>query len=98
MEFANIVDLVQIFANEHGFPGDIVLIVGNYPELKNIFEFINCESFIIDTFQNGHTDIVIHENCLPFENQTFDLIIELKKLGNLLPLLKPEGNILTVII
>ena len=93
MEFTNLVDLVQVFANEYCFPGSLVLFNGNLPEnIKSIFKFINSEIISIHTSPGEGVDIVVSENILPFENHSFDLIIG----GDLTQrqFLKPNGKLL----
>ena len=42
MKFENLLDLVQVFANEYSIPGNTVLILGLHSvEIKRIFEFID---------------------------------------------------------
>jgi hypothetical protein len=76
MEFTKVADIVQLFANEWCLPGNLVLI--NSPELKYIFRYINIEPIVIGKNDIGDVvDIVVSGDILPFENHSFDLIVDL---------------------
>ena len=81
--FTTIVDLIQVFANEYIKPGDKVLVL--FPEFnfKPIFDFINCESFLVGNEHHAFLDITILtilNNVLPFDDHLFDIIISFKNL------------------
>lgn len=71
---------IQIFANEYAFPGNNVLIVCDkfINEIKEMFSFLNCNTFINNNFNYG-IDIVC-DKYLPFDDYTFDLVINLKSI------------------
>jgi hypothetical protein len=75
MEFTKVADIVQLFANEWCLPGNLVLI--NSPELKYIFRYINIEPIVIGKNNVVDVDIVVSGDILPFENHSFDLIVDL---------------------
>ena len=94
MEFTSIVDMITLFANEYCKPSSIILLVGNteVQNIKEIFQFITSEVICIETFNGYGVDIVVKET-LPFENYSFDLIIDFKELS-LKKYLKPNGKLL----
>ena len=53
MKFNNLLDLVQVFANEYCLPGNKVLILGNVDQvsIKRIFDFIDAETFFNESIQ-----------------------------------------------
>ena len=80
MEILNKMTTVQIFINEYAFPGCNVLIIGDYLcEIKEICSF--CNTFFINDIYIIGIDI-ISDKYIPFDNNTFDLIIILKDLFN----------------
>ena len=74
---------IQIFANEHAVPGNNVLIICDkfINEIKEMFSFLNCNTFFVNNNFNYGIDIVA-DKYLPFEDYTFDLVICLKDLFN----------------
>jgi hypothetical protein len=72
MEFTNLVDLIQVFANEYCSPNNVILIIGNDSEIesiKNIFKFIKSEVIIVDKIKDNNVDIVIDNTILlPFQS------------------------------
>jgi hypothetical protein len=70
---------ILIFANEYAIPGNNVLIVCDkfINEIKEIFSFINCNTFFVNNTFNYGIDIVC-DKYLPFDDHTFDLVINLK--------------------
>jgi hypothetical protein len=90
--FTTIVDLIQVFANEYIKPGDTVLVL--FPEFnfKPIFDFINCESFLVGNKHLPFLDITIND-VLPFDDHIFDIIISFKNL-DIKRFLKKEGKCL----
>ena len=72
---------IQIFANEHAVPGNNVLIICDkfINEIKEMFSFLNCNTFFINNNFNYGIDIVC-DKYLPFDDYTFDLVINLKSI------------------
>ena len=76
MEFLNLTELIQVFANEYISPKDKVLLIKNEIDFTEgrfapcafnfIFNFIGCESYYINLYQDP----------LPFE-ESFNVIINL---------------------
>jgi hypothetical protein len=57
MKFKNFLDLIQVFANEYCSPVNTILILGLFsPEIKNVFEFIGCDTIFVNDFydKNKH--------------------------------------------
>jgi hypothetical protein len=76
MKFNNLIDIIQFFANEYSVVGNKILILGKYePGIKKIFDFINCETFFVNNTQSIGIDIVSEYHNLPFEEHSFDIII-----------------------
>lgn len=97
MKFVNLTDLLQVFANEYTLPGNNVLIVCEIfiEEIKMLFNFINCETFFVsNNFCHG-IDFVIVNNDLPFEENSFDIVIDLTNVNNFSNFLKKDGFLLT---
>jgi hypothetical protein len=98
MDFINIEQMVQIFANEYCYPSSIVLVYGNIDEIELIkyhFKFITSEVISIDTSPGKNVDIVVSNNLLPFEKHSFDLIISFKDTHpDFRRVLKQDGNLL----
>jgi hypothetical protein len=94
MEFTSIVDMITLFANEYCYPASIILLVGNNEVqfIKELFEFITSDVICINDKPDYGVDIVVKET-LPFESNSFDLIIDFKDL-NLKKYLKPNGKLL----
>jgi hypothetical protein len=99
MDFINLVEMIQVFANQFCEPSSVVLVYGNVDEIeliKHQFKFITSEVVSMDTSPGKNVDIVVSENYLPFEKHSFDLIISFK--GNCKEfkrVLKPHGNLLS---
>jgi len=104
MEFTNLVDLIQVFANEYCSPNNVILIIGNDSEIesiKNIFKFIKSEVIIVDKIKDNNVDIVIDNTILlPFQSFSFDLICWLNYLDfktlerEVYRIIKQDGKIL----
>ena len=80
MKFVNLMDLLQVFVNEYCSPGNNVLIVCEtyLEEIKKLFNFINCETFFVSkTVAPGIDFFIVDNNDLPFEERSFDLVIDL---------------------
>ena len=99
MEFSNLVDLIQVFANEYCKPSFIILVYVTIPftfedTLRNLFRFITSEVIIISNSPSEHVDITVG-NILPFESHSFDLIISFQGISKELKrVLKPNGKLL----
>ena len=95
MNFINLVDLVQVFANEYCNPSSVVLLIGNESvnDIKLLFQFINSDVIVVDTKPHPDVDIL---TTVSFLKETCDLIICLKEFENteLYRILKPGGKIL----
>jgi len=80
--FENFIDLIQVFANEYCIPGNNILILGkdlgkDLENIKNLFNFINCETFFVSDTPGVGIDFVVKGSSLPFQEKTFDIIINL---------------------
>lgn len=96
LNFTNLVDLVQIFANEYSIPGNTVLILGIHDlKIKKLFEFIECETIFISNTPLPDFDIIADYSDLPFEERSFDIILNFTNEIELFNLLKKNGTILT---
>ena len=97
--FGNFVDFIQVFANEYCIPGNNILIVGICIEIKfikNLFNFINCETFFVNDKPGFGIDFVVKDySNLPFEEKSFDIIINLTSF-NFNCYLKRNGTILCI--
>ena len=94
MNFTNIIDLIQVFANEYCIPSSNVLLLGNI-DITRIFNFLHSNLIVADYEPNENVDIVIGK-YLPFSKESFDLIININNYnGNIRRFLKPNGRILT---
>ena len=88
--------MIQFFANEYCNPNSMVLVIGNFENIeyiKDIFTFINSDVIFVDTVRGAFTDIVITNDNLPFENHSFDLIINFND-NDVSDFLKPNGKLL----
>lgn len=101
MEFSNLVDLIQVFANEYCKPSFIILVyvekqslLFNEDTLRNLFRFITSELIIISNSPSEYVDITVGD-ILPFESHSFDLIISFQGITEELKrVLKPNGKLL----
>ena len=95
MNFINLVDLIQVFANEYCQPASVILLIGNESvnDIKLLFQFINSDVIVVDT--KPHPDVDILTTFL-FLKESCDLIICLTEFENteLYRILKPGGKIL----
>ena len=95
MNFNNLQDLFQFFVNEYISPGNKVLILNYYDDyLKQMIKFVNAESFFVYNDYLKGVDIIADYYDLPFEEKSFDIIINFTDF-NLLNFLKFNGRILT---
>jgi hypothetical protein len=88
--------MIQFFANEYCNPKSLVLVIGTFEGIeyiKNLFTFINSDVIFVDTVRGPFTDIVITNDHLPFENHSFDLIINFND-NDVSEFLKPNGKLL----
>jgi len=96
MKFEKIIDLVQFFANEWCLPGSKVLVLGLYsPEIKNLFEFIDSDTIFVNNVPSHLFDIIADYTDLPFQEYSFDLILNFTEHPNLFKFIKESGHILT---
>jgi hypothetical protein len=66
-------DNLILFANERT-PGDRVLVIGNFNEnIKMLFGF--CEIYFVDNTWSTGIDVTVCGNVLPFENGSFDYLV-----------------------
>ena len=96
MKFTNLLDLIQVFANEYSTPGNTILILGIYDlKIKKIFEFIDSETiFVTNSKHTGDFDLTAEYTDLPFEPSSFDLILNFTEYQDFFHLLKNNGHIL----
>ena len=105
--FGNFVDFIQVFANEYCIPGHNVLILGNcenfvnFKDVKDIFNFINCETFFVSDKPGFGIDfgidfVVKDYSNLPFEEKSFDIILNLTSF-NFNYYLKQNGKLLNLV-
>ena len=96
MEINNVIDGIQIFANEYASPESVVLILTDrlIQELRYMFGFINCEFYVLNDKMLPGIDITF-DKILPLFDNTFDIIICLKEIENdeLERVLKKKGKI-----
>ncbi len=108
MNFTNLLDIIQVFANEWCKPQNNILIITkngengeSFDEIKKLFKFINCETFIVSEIgvvfdQTNGIDFQVNEiNVLPFEEQSFDVVINFNLNFNNYNYLKQGGVIIT---
>ena len=96
MNFIEKRDLVQVFANEWCRSGNNILIIENCEEsIKQLFKFIDCETFTVTKRgQTNNFDFEVENyNDLPFEKYSFDIIIAFCDTLNF-SYLKPHGVVL----
>ena len=102
-KFTNLIDIIQFFANEWCKPKNNILIfydkkydyqniknLFDYQNIKNLFDFINCETFFV-----GKNLDFNNSEYLPFEENSFDIIINLSNLNSFNCYLKQNGVLLT---
>ena len=95
MIFNNLQDLFQFFVNEYILPGNKVLILNYYDKnLKSMISFIDAESFFVSDKNEQGIDITVDYYDLPFEDNSFDIIINFTDNYNLFQYLKKDGTIL----
>jgi hypothetical protein len=88
--------MIQFFASEYCNPKSLVLVIGTFEGIeyiKSLFTFINSDVIFVDTILGEFTDIVIKNDDLPFENHSFDLIINFNDF-DIINFLKPNGRLL----
>jgi hypothetical protein len=74
MKFTKLNDLLQYFINEYVLPKSKILIVGEYID-PSIFTFINIDPYYIKDCLDFGIDFVVNYSNLPFENESFDYLI-----------------------
>lgn len=83
MNFTNEIDMIQFFANEYISPGNKVLVLGLCnPEIKSLIKFINAEVFCVSNQPGLNVDIIADYDDLPFEEKSFDIIINFTQVIN----------------
>jgi len=99
MEFTNLVEMVQVFANEYCEPASTILVYGNVDKIELIkqqFKFISSEVISVNTSPGKNVDVLVENNFLPFESHSFDLIISFKDTHpEFKRVLKSNGKLLT---
>ena len=96
MKFENITDLIQVFANEYCLPGSKVLVLGICePVIKRLFEFIDSKVIFVNNSPTDSFDIIADYSDLPFEEHSFDIIINFTEYIDLFKFVKENGRILT---
>jgi len=100
MKFTSIVDLVKYFVYEYSKPGDKALLIGmvsEIMEIRRIFYFVENELTIINNVRSDNIDLFVENmEYIPFENESFDFILNLKDNEVNPNLLKHGGVILNV--
>jgi len=91
MKFESLTDLIQVFANEYSIPGNIVMVIGLNEQFKEIFDFLQCHSIFVSDTPGG--DLIVDYHDFPFEEKSFELIINFTD-SDILHLLKPNGHAL----
>jgi hypothetical protein len=96
MNFKKVIDVIQVFANEYCIPGNIVLIIGLYdPNIKDIFSFIDTTVIFVNNTPDPSFDIISEYHVLPFEEHSFDIILNFTNFVDIFSFIKPGGYILT---
>ena len=93
MNFINLVDLIQVFANEYSQPTSNVLLIGN-SNIHGIFNFLNSDLIVVDNIPGPNIDFVVGKK-LPFIKESFDLIIcihNIFEINEIYRVLKPQGK------
>jgi hypothetical protein len=94
MEFKFIEDLIKVFINEYTICGNKILLIDSTID-KGLFDFLKCEVFFVSDSLNS--DITINYNHLPFENNSFDIVINLNEKSDLNDILRVcNGAVLTI--
>lgn len=86
--------MFQYFVNEYLKPGDRILVLGFYDlELKRMMEFIECEVFFVKENMEPGIDLTSNYKNLPFEDESFDTVINLSGCNFKYEFLKKQGNL-----
>ena len=86
--------MFQYFINEYMLPKTKVLVIGFYDlELKNMIEFIDSEVFFIKENNEDGIDIVCNYKNVPFEDNSFDIVINLSGINFKYEFLKTGGSL-----
>ena len=97
MKFEKFENMIQYFVNEYCKPKSTVLIIkpGNGIELyTSIFKFINSEVIFFSSEWYPGIDISGSSDFLPFENQSFDLVITFVSTDDIFRVIKTNGVVL----
>ena len=93
-KFNDALTMFQYFVNEYLKPGELVLVLGYYhQELKNMIEFIDSEVFFVKETMEPGIDLTSNYKNLPFEDESFDVVINLSGFNFDYSFLKKEGNL-----
>ncbi len=83
IHFKNKIDHLKFIINDLIAPGNKVLIINSTINFKELLDFVKCDSyFISDNLKECHFDFLVNAKYLPFENETFDVILNF---GNDIP-------------
>ena len=97
MKFEKFENMIQFFVNEYCKPRSTVLVIkpGNFVSLfTSNFKFVNSEVIFLDSGWYQGIDIVNDLTILPFEDQTFDLVITFDKSDDIFRVIKTDGVVL----
>ena len=97
MKFEKFENMIQFFVNEYCKPRSTVLVIkpGTFISLfTSNFKFVNSEVIFLDSVWYQGIDIVNDLTILPFEDQTFDLVITLDKSDDIFRVIKTDGVVL----
>jgi len=107
IKFLNEIDLLQFFSNEYIKPKSKILVLGCtnfFKEIRYIIHFIDSEVFFVNDSFHEECDFCAIYNNLPFEENSFDVIInfteqlnysQAKLVSYLFQFLKENGTFLT---
>ena len=94
MIFEHETDLFQVFVNEYIKPEHKVLILGVYtPEIHEILKF-TCDPYFVCNTKINENVIVSNYRYLPFEERSFDIIINMSGYNNVFEYCVPSGLVL----
>jgi hypothetical protein len=86
--------MFQYFINEYMLPKTKVLVIGFYDiELQNMIQFIDSEVFFIKETSEYGIDIVCNYKNVPFEDNSFDIVINLSGINFKYEFLKTGGSL-----
>jgi len=95
MKFLHETDLFQFFVNEYISPCSKVLVIGEYnSKIRQMIEFIDSEVFFVNENMEPGIDIVSSYTNLPFEEESFDSIINFTNELDIFSFVKHKGFII----